>query len=100
MRRFRVAEESMSPVLVAGDIVLAARDRQPPAGAIVVFPHPKHPGSWLVKRVTASDGTDAWVESDNPAATMADSRTLGWIPTAEMHRAILRYRRPFSWARL
>ena len=100
MRRFRVAEESMSPALVAGDIVWAAPDQQPPAGAIVVFPHPQHPGSWLVKRVTACDGAEAWVESDNPTVTMADSRTLGWIPTTGMYRVTWRFRRPISWARL
>ncbi|HSJ28485.1 MAG TPA: nickel-type superoxide dismutase maturation protease [Acidimicrobiia bacterium] len=92
MRRFRIAEESMLPTLRPGDIVLATTDRRPPAGSVVVFRHPRREDLWLVKRVTALGGDEMWVESDNPEATMADSRTLGWIPTELTYRARLRLR--------
>lgn len=90
----------MRPTLEPGDVVIASPTSRPRAGAIVVFPHPKHPGSWLVKRVAAISDGETWLESDNPTATMADSRTLGWIPTTDMYRAVWRFRRPFSWTRL
>lgn len=90
----------MRPTLQAGDILLTRHDTHPSAGAVVVFPHPSQPDRWLVKRVAACDGAEAWVESDDPTTTMADSRTLGWIPTAGMYRAMVRYRRPFAFGRL
>ena len=52
LRRFVVAEQSMSPALCDGDWVIAqrstaVRDR----GEIIVFDHPVRPGFFLVKRV-------------------------------------------------
>lgn len=94
MRRFQVAEESMSPALRAGDILFASPDADPTPGKVVVFPHGDR---WLVKRIAAVADGEAWVESDNPEATMADSRTLGWIPTHRMFRVFLRYRAPLSF---
>ncbi|MEX2653608.1 MAG: S24/S26 family peptidase [Acidimicrobiia bacterium] len=96
MRRFEVAEESMLPGLRPGDILLARRSDHPPPGSIVVFPHPNDRAMWLVKRLVAASEGEAWVESDNQDATLADSRTLGWIATGSMYRAWLRYRRPAS----
>lgn len=96
MRRFEVVEESMLPGLRPGDVVLARPSDHPKPGSIVVFPHPDDNGMWLVKRLVAASAGEAWVESDNEEATMADSRTLGWIPTRSMHRAWLGYRRPAS----
>jgi hypothetical protein len=55
---------------------------------------------WLVKRVGAYSDGEAWLESDNPDATNADSRTLGWVGTETMHRAVIRYRPPLSLIRL
>lgn len=89
----------MRPALVPGDTLLTVSDTDPPVGSIVVFRHPTEPDRWLVKRVSAVSGGEAWVESDDPRVTMADSRTHGWIPTGEMYRVVLRFRRPFSWAR-
>ncbi|MFP5331918.1 MAG: S26 family signal peptidase [Acidimicrobiia bacterium] len=99
IRRFRVAEDSMRPALAPGDTLLTISDADPPIGSIVVFRHPTVPDRWLVKRVSAVSGGEAWVESDDSEATMADSRTLGWVPTHGMHRVVLRFRSPFSWAR-
>lgn len=90
----------MRPTLEAGDVLMARRETNPPAGAVVIFPHPSRSDLWLVKRVTAISDLQAWVESDDPEATMADSRTLGWISTTEMYQAMIRYRRPFAIARL
>ncbi|MEX1004904.1 MAG: S24 family peptidase [Acidimicrobiia bacterium] len=100
LRRFRVVEESMLPSLQPGDLLLARRDPSPQPGSIVVVPHPRIDGMWIVKRLAAVSGGEAWLESDNTAATLADSRTLGWVPTDGLHRAVVRYRRPFSLARL
>jgi len=100
MRRFRVAETSMHPTLAPGDVLLTVPDDRPGADSIVVFRHPDGRDMWLVKRVTASADGEAWVESDNPRVTMADSRTFGWVPTAEMHRAVLRWRRPLGIRRV
>lgn len=99
MRRFEVVEESMLPTLAPGDTIVARRDAAPPPGSIVVFPHPSRAGMWLVKRATAVSAGEAWVESDNPRATTADSRTLGWVPTSDMHRVVIRYRPPLSLTR-
>ena len=89
----------MLPTLRPGDIVVTTADTDPPPDSIVVFPHPAE-DMWLVKRATAVAAGEAWVESDNPDATTADSRTLGWVPTTHMHRIILRYRPPRSLTRL
>jgi hypothetical protein len=85
----------MLPTLRPGDIVVTTADTDPPPDSIVVFPHPAK-DMWLVKRTTAVSAGEAWVESDNPEATTADSRNLGWVPTTDMYRVILRYRPPLS----
>ena len=95
IRRFRVVEDSMLPTLRPGDILLARADTAPEPGSIVVVPAPRD-GLWLVKRLAAVAEGEAWVESDNPEATRADSRTLGWVETDQMCRVILRYRSPFG----
>lgn len=100
MRRFQVVEESMLPTLRPGDVVVTRGDLSPDPGSIVVLPHPGIDGMWLVKRLAAFSQGEAWVESDNPDATMADSRTLGWIPAEHIHRVLFRFRRPFSLSKL
>lgn len=99
MRAFRIAEDSMLPTLRPGDVVFATVDRSPAAGSVVVFPHPRD-DLWLVKRVTAADGSEMWVESDNPTATMADSRTLGWVRTDRTYRVRARLRDRWRLARI
>jgi hypothetical protein len=89
----------MLPTLRPGDVVLATRDASPAQGSIVVFVHPDREGMWLVKRATAVADGEAWVESDNADATLADSRTLGWVPTAGMYRVIAQYRKPLRLTR-
>lgn len=93
IRRFRVVEDSMLPTLRPGDMLLTRVDTAPQPGSIVVFPDPRAE-RWLVKRVAAVSEGEAWVESDNADATLADSRTLGWVTTDQMCRVILRYRFP------
>lgn len=100
MRRFEVVEESMRPTLEPGDLLVARRDPAPEAGRIVVLPHPRTDGMWIVKRLVAVAGGEAWIESDNPAVTRADSRTFGWVTADGMYRVLFRYRRPLSFARL
>lgn len=57
VRRYAIAEGSMSPALAAGDWTLARRTSGPQRrGAIVVFPHHDHPDMELVKRVVGLPG--------------------------------------------
>ena len=52
MRRFRVKDRSMEPSLPPGTgIVCRTVVTRPVRGSIVVFPHPRRPDMWLVKRV-------------------------------------------------
>ena len=90
MRRFQVAETSMLPALSPGEEFVASDSVIPATGDIVALPHPERPGFWLVKRLAGVPGetpvdrplsdNEAWVLSDNSAATRADSRTLGPVP--------------------
>lgn len=88
IRRFRVAEDSMRPTLIPGDEVVATDSRPAGIGEVVVFPHPGRTDFWMIKRkVDPPDdiGADmAWVMSDNPVVTTADSRTLGPVPNSNL----------------
>lgn len=84
----------MLPGLRPGDVVLATRDPSPKPDSIVVFVHPDREGMWLIKRATAVSDGEAWVESDNADATLADSRTFGWVTTSNMYRVVTQYRKP------
>jgi len=96
MRRFRVAEESMSPALTPGDEFVTTSSRPPSVGDVVALPHPGRDDFWLVKRLTAGpgdvvDGQGAlapgvgWVTSDNLEADTQDSRSFGPVPIASLH---------------
>lgn len=86
MRRYEVAQRSMLPNLRPGQEVVATDSRAAEVGDVVVFEHPDRPGFWMVKRVAdpphTLDAGQAWVTSDNPVETRADSRTLGPLPRA------------------
>lgn len=88
MRRYEVAQRSMVPNLIPGQEVVATDSRAPRIGEIVVFEHPRRPGFWMVKRRVEPPARlpedQAWVLSDNPEETRADSRTLGSIPLAAL----------------
>lgn len=87
-RRFRVAGESMLPLLQPGDEVLvnprAYRRLPPQPGDLVVAPHPHRANFWLVKRVVAvKDNQDCILMGDNAKAS-TDSRTFGAIPAHKL----------------
>ena len=94
IRRFVVAEESMLPALIPGEEFVATDARRAVNGEVVAFRHPERDAFWMVKRMTAGPGemagdrllaaNEAWVTSDNPGATRADSRTLGPIPITSL----------------
>ncbi len=94
IRRFVVAEESMLPALVPGEEFVATDSRPAQNGEVVAFRHPERDNFWMVKRMTAGPGEmvgdrllaagEAWVTSDNPDATRADSRTLGPLPVSSL----------------
>jgi DNA-3-methyladenine glycosylase II len=94
MRRFEIAQESMLPNLRPGQEIVAVDTRQPGIGDVVVFEHPERDDFWLVKRVAipphpiAED--QAWVSSDNPDVTRADSRTLGPVARQSLWTAVER----------
>lgn len=56
MRRFVVAERSMSPALLPGDHYVARRMRRPRRGAVVFFRHPDRVDFWLAKRIVGLPG--------------------------------------------
>jgi DNA-3-methyladenine glycosylase II len=85
MKRFRVAEHSMTPTLQPGDEVVASDARTPVPGDLVVFEHPGRPDFWMIKRLIDDTG---WVMSDNLEVAGTDSRTLGRIPVGQMLRVV------------
>lgn len=56
IRRFAIAESSMTPALQAGDFVVTVPLRQPSRGAIVVFTDPRESDFTLVKRIIGLPG--------------------------------------------
>lgn len=94
MKRFRVAENSMLPSLEPGEELVATDSREPAIDDLVVFPHPARRDFWLVKRRVdpphALADDEAWVLSDNPSVTRADSRTLGPVPVSSMLTVVSR----------
>jgi nickel-type superoxide dismutase maturation protease len=82
-RRFRVAGDSMRPLLAPGDEVLvdtsAYRDAIPSEGDIVTAQHPYHSDVHLIKRVQSVDPDGACVlHGDNPDES-TDSRSFGSV---------------------
>lgn len=75
-RRVGVRGPSMSPVLRDGDVVLASFGALPRAGDVVLVRWSARPERLSVKRTRHRQGTDWWVEGDNPDGS-TDSRTLG-----------------------
>lgn len=68
VRRYAVAEESMSPALEPGDWVLAMRSVRSVRGDIVVFAHPHRPGFTLVKRIVGLPGETITIRDGGVAA--------------------------------
>jgi signal peptidase I len=96
--RVAVAERSMEPSLHPGDWLLAWRGlgpRRPPRvrpGQLVVARQPGQQDLLLVKRAVRRLPDGWWLESDNTAAGMVDSRTFGPVPFQLIQaRIILRY---------
>ncbi|MET0830877.1 MAG: signal peptidase I [Acidimicrobiia bacterium] len=68
LRRYEIAERSMSPTLSPGDYVVAVAARRPPRrGDVVIFADPELPGRDLVKRVIGLSGE---------TVTVTDGRVL------------------------
>lgn len=71
----------MLPALRPGDEFVASDSIRAAIGQIVALPHPSRDDFWLVKRLASPPEPipedAAWVVSDNPQATTADSRSLG-----------------------
>ncbi|MCI4674162.1 S26 family signal peptidase [Mycolicibacterium litorale] len=83
----------MRPTLHPGDGLLSVRGGRPRQGQLRVFPDPRLPSRWLVKRVgeVRGSGRGAAFEacSDNPGAPgVVDSRRFGWVPAAGSYRVV------------
>jgi nickel-type superoxide dismutase maturation protease len=96
--RVVVAESSMEPALLPGDWLLTWRGlsgNRPPRvrpGQLVVTRHPGKPDLLLVKRAARELPNGWWLESDNTAAAMVDSRIFGPVPARLIvATVILRY---------
>lgn len=88
IRRFRVEDDSMRPVLEPGDYVLvnrwAYKFRPPAKGDLVVVRDPEAPQRFLVKRISdAPDAGRIHIAGDN-ANRSRDSRTFGPIALREI----------------
>ena len=89
IRRFIVTGDSMLPTYANGDLVFALRSDKARTGQVRVLEHPYRPGVWLVKRVgSVRDDGHMWVESDNAAATRADSREFGHLSPRGGYRVV------------
>src|SRR5438445_11597023 len=87
LRRFRIEDDSMRPVLEPGDYVLvnrwAYKLRPPVKGDLVVVRDPETPEQFLVKRVSdLPDATQNRVAGDNGDRSRG-SRPFGPIPRRE-----------------
>jgi signal peptidase I len=56
LRRYEIAEHSMTPALVPGDFVIARSGGLPARGEVVIIGHPEKPGMEIVKRVIGLPG--------------------------------------------
>lgn len=89
--RVRIAGESMTPTLRAGEWWLVRRTRAVGPGDVVLLEHPRRPGQLIVKRVVRATDDGWWVEGDNAAAS-DDSRAFGPVaPDAIVGRLRWRY---------
>lgn len=90
--RVAVAERSMEPTLRPGDWLLVMRTRRIRHGQVVVARHPGRPGMFLVKRAARRSPDGWWLGSDNPGASVVDSRSFGAVPVRLIEgRVLLRY---------
>jgi nickel-type superoxide dismutase maturation protease len=95
-----VVERSMEPALRPGDWLLFWRGLRPGRplrirpGQIVVAPHPARTDFLVIKRAARMQDGGWWLEADNPAEGMSDSRSFGTVPGELISgRMLLRYRR-------
>ena len=77
MRRFVIAEMSMSPALLPGDRILARRVRRLRRGQVVFFPHPDRDDFWLVKRVVGVAGEVVGLENGRPVVQSGSAAAEG-----------------------
>jgi nickel-type superoxide dismutase maturation protease len=91
LRRFRVQDTSMQPVLRPADRILVATWLEPRVGDIVVVRDPEWRSTNLVKRVVALTPDGLEVRGDNPNVSR-DSRHFGQVPrTLVRGRVVYRY---------
>lgn len=91
LRRFVIAESSMSPYLQEHDYVITIR-RAPAFADVVVFEHPHRPGFYLTKRVIGTEGQEVEIrdgrvfidgrEADEPWTADETSPDGWWRITA------------------
>lgn len=87
--RVAVAEHSMEPALRPGDWLLVRRGKHVRPGQIVVARHPGQRELLLVKRAVRRQADGWWLLSDNPDATVVDSRHFGAVPAGLIEGRVL-----------
>jgi nickel-type superoxide dismutase maturation protease len=96
LARYRIEGESMAPTLASGERVLVNRAaywfRPPRTDDLVVVRDPQAPDRFLLKRIAAPAGDDAWlVLGDNQRASR-DSREFGPVTKGQIvGKVVLRY---------
>jgi len=86
----QVRGRSMTPTLIPGDRLVAAR-LGPRAGDVVLVRDPRDPSRELIKRAVCVDHSGVVLRGDNPTAS-TDARTFGSVPAATVSwRVVLRY---------
>lgn len=88
LRRFVVADLSMTPTLTPGQGLIGVRGLPARVGQIRCAPHPER-DIWVVKRVVKVSGDRMELGSDNPEDAI-DSRHFGTVPIDGTYTVVLR----------
>ncbi|MEK7573403.1 MAG: S26 family signal peptidase [Patescibacteria group bacterium] len=78
--KFRIEENSMSPFLNQGDLVIIFRTKNVKKTDVVVFEKDE---DFYIKRVSKLEDSRYFLEGDNKKESK-DSRKFGWIPKQQI----------------
>lgn len=73
--KFRIEENSMSPFLKPGDLVIIFRTKNVKKNDVIVFERDEN---FYIKRLTEIEDENYFLEGDNKRESI-DSRKFGWI---------------------
>jgi len=85
VQRLQIEGASMSPTYLPGERVSVLRKwRRIRVGDVVAFDDPRAATRLLLKRCTARQGSQLWLEGDNPSHS-TDSRDFGPVEASAVH---------------